>query len=414
MKVVGFIAEYNPFHQGHKYHLLKSKEISNADYSIAVMSGSFLQRGEPSFIDKWTKAKIAIDSGIDLVIELPFIFSTQSAESFAYGGVKLLDSLNIVNYLSFGSELGDLKPLIEISSILSQEPKYYKEKLKHYLDEGLSFPAARSNALEDYTYHNNYDLKYNFKNILRGSNNILAIEYLKALLQIKSNILPIAIKRVGSSYKDNYISREFSSAAAIRHAIKSNGLDAIKDFVPNETYYWLNKYIKKYGSFNYINNYEDILIYLIRTMEKDKIKTLVDMETGLENRIIEKGFISNDINQIINSIAAKRYPKTRIQRLLTHLLHNLYENEFNEMYKIYPSYIRVLGSNEKGLTLLREIKKRSSIPIITKFANYKYLRNEKIEKIISFDKKSTDIFFLGLKGNKVFSNMDYYTSPYIK
>lgn len=414
MKVVGFIAEYNPFHIGHKYHLSKSKEITNADFSIAVMSGSFLQRGEPSFVDKWTKAKMAVDNGIDLVIELPFVFSTQSAESFAYGGVKLLDSLNVVDYLSFGSEIGELESLIQISSILSQEPKYYKEKLKYYLNKGLSFSVSRSNALEDYICHSNYDLTYDFKDILKGSNNILAIEYLKALSKINSKILPFTVKRTGSNYKDISISKSFSSATAIRHTIKNNGLPVVENLVPKETYYWLNKYIKDYGTFNYINNFESLLIYLIRTMEKEKIKNLIDIETGLENRIIEKGFSSNNLIHIIDSITTKRYPKTRVQRLLIHLLNNLYKSDFKEIHEIYPSYIRVLGAKQNGLILLREIKERSSLPIITKFANHKYLKDQRVEKIISFDKKATDIFFLGLKGEKVLSNMDYYTSPYIK
>lgn len=414
MKVIGFIAEYNPFHKGHKYHLRKSKEATSAEFSIAIISGSFLQRGEPSFIDKWTKAKMAIDNGIDLVMELPFVFSTQSAESFAYGGVKLLDSLKIVDYLSFGSELGELKPLMSIASILSQEPKYYKERLKYYLAKGLNFPVSRSNALEDYIYHSSSNIKYDFKNILKWSNNILAIEYLKSLLEINSKIHPITIKRTGDNYKDISISEKFASATAIRDTIKNKGLTAIENLVPKETYYWLNKYMEKYGAFNYIDNYEDILIYLIRTVEKEKIKNLTDIEVGLENRIVEKGFNSNNINHIIDSIATKRYPKTRIQRLLIHLLNNFYVDDFKEIYKEYPSYIRVLGSNQKGLILLRKIKEQSSLPIITKFANYKYLKDEKIEKTISFDKKSTDIFFLGLKGEKVLSNMDYYISPYIK
>lgn len=414
MKIVGFIAEYNPFHKGHKYHLTKSKEVTNADFSIAVISGSFLQRGEPSFIDKWTKAKMAVDNGIDLVIELPFVFSTQSAETFAYGGVKLLDSLNVVDYLSFGSELGELEPLMHISSILSQEPEYYKEKLKYHLSNGLSYSVSRSNALEDYIYFNNHKLKYDFKGILKGSNNILGIEYLKSLLKTKSKILPITIKRAGSDYNDPSISSGFASATAIRNTVKKEGLISIKDIVPKETYHWLKKYMDKYGSFNYINNYENILIYLIRTMDKEKLRNLIDMETGLENRIVDKAFKSNNIEDIINSIATKRYPKTRIQRLFIHLLNNLYTDEFKDIYDMYPSYVRVLGANRNGLILLKKIKEKSSLPIITKFAHYKYLKDEKVEKIISFDKKSTDIFFLGLNEEKVFSNMDYYISPYIK
>lgn len=414
MKTVGFIGEYNPFHKGHKYHLDKSKKITKADFSIAVISGSFVQRGEPSFIDKWTKAKMAIDNGIDLVIELPFVFSTQSAESFAYGGVKLLDSLKIVNYLSFGCESGQLEPLTSIASILSKEPKYYKESLKNYLSKGFSFPKSRSKALEDYFLNNNLKFNYDIESILNSSNNILGIEYLKALFNINSKILPIAIKRTGSKYNDTSLSTEFASATAIRHTIKNQGLVSVKDLLPEKSYYWLCKYIDKYDSFNSIENYEEILTYLIRTMDKSKIKNLIDIENGLENRIIEKGYNSNNIIYIIDSISSKRYPKTRIQRLLIHLLNYLYKDDFQDIYNIYPSYIRVLGANKNGLILLRKIKEKSALPIITKFADYKRLKNDHIEKIIQFDKKATDIFFLGLKGDKVFANMDYYTSPYIK
>ena len=150
MKVIGLITEYNPFHLGHKYHLTMSKKLTNSDYSVAIMSGSFVQRGEPSLIDKWTKAKMAIDNGVDLVIELPFIFSTQSAELFAYGGIALLHSLNIIDYVAFGSELGSLSYLEEIAQILVDEPPSYKERLKKYLKEGNSFSVSRSIALEDY------------------------------------------------------------------------------------------------------------------------------------------------------------------------------------------------------------------------------------------------------------------------
>lgn len=414
MKVLGFVAEYNPFHKGHKYHLDKSKEKSAADFSIAVMSGSFLQRGQPSFIDKWTKAKMAVNNGIDLVIELPFIFSTQSAETFAYGAIKLLDSLNVVDYLSFGSELENIEVLKKISSILSEEPKFYKEKLKYYLDQGLSFPNARNNALEDYILNSKSSLDYDYKEILKGSNNILAIEYLKALSKLNSKISPISIKRIGNKYNDTSINGDFASATAIRHSIKNNGLASIKNLVPGETYSCLENYIDKYKSFNYTENYEDILIYLLRTVDADKIKGLIDIENGLENRIIEKGSQYNNINEIIDNIATKRYPKTRIQRILVHLLNGLYKKDFDELNDLYPSYIRVLASNDKGLSLLREIKNNSTLPIITKFSNYKYLNDDTINKIIYFDKKATDIFYLGLASEESLNDMDYYTSPYIK
>lgn len=414
MSVVGFIAEYNPFHYGHKYHLNQSKKQTNSDFSIAIMSGSFLQRGEPSLIDKWTKAKMAIDNGVDLVIELPFVFSSQSAELFAYGGIKLMDSLNIVDYLSFGSETGQLSPLKNISEILSNEPEYYKKVLKYNLNEGFSYSVSRSNALEEYIKVSQIDSSYNYKEILKQSNNILGIEYLKSLIKINSKITPIAIKRMGSNYNDLSLSKGFSSATAIRNEIKTKGLSSSKNLVPNETYSQLEEYISKYDNFNTLENYSQILIYLLRTMDKNRLKNLMDIESGLENRIVEFGYKSNNITEIIDNIVTKRYPRTRIQRLMIHLLNQLDGPTFKELYENYPSYIRVLGANSKGLILLNRIKENSSLPIITKFADHKKYKDDFLEKILHFDKKSTDIFFLGIDNQKVLSNMDYYISPYIK
>lgn len=414
MKVVGFITEYNPFHLGHKHHLKQSKIQTNSQYSIAIMSGSFLQRGEPALIDKWTRAKMAVDNGVDLVLELPFIFSSQSAESFAYGGVKLLDSLNIVDYISFGSESGDLEALKTLAKILSKEPASYVFDLKYNLSLGLSFPRARSKALCKYIANHMENDKHDYQTILESSNNILAIEYLKALLKINSKIKAVSIKRSGSNYKDLSLTKGFASATAIRKQIKTKGIHASKDLVPLESYRHIKEYKHKYSNFNYLENYNQILIYLLRTLDKETLISLLDMETGLENRMINMAFKYNHIVDMVNNIVTNRYPRSRIQRLLIHLLHDLEASVFKELYKSHPSYGRLLGANQNGLTLLRKIKENSSLPIITKFADYKKYKNKTLEKTIFFDKKSTDIFFLGLESDKVLSNMDFYTSPYIK
>lgn len=414
MKIVGVVAEYNPFHFGHKYHLDASMKKTKADYSVAVMSGSFLQRGEPSFIDKWSRAKMAIENGVDLVIELPFIYATQSAEFFAYGAVKLLDSLKVINYISFGSEVGEIEELSHIATLLSLEPKDYLKNLKSNLSKGLSFSVSRSNAIEDYLCSQNLNTKTNYNKILKQSNNILGIEYLKAIKKINSSIIPITVKRFGSEYNDLHLDKGFASATAIRHTISNSGLVSAKNIIPLESYKILCEYVEIYNKFNYLNNYEEILIYLLRTASSNDIKRLLNIETGLENRIIEKSFKSNDIDEIINSITSKRYPRTRIQRVLIHLINELYSEDFNLLKEIYPSYIRVLATNKNGFTILNKIKEQTNVPIITKFADYKNLKDEKVDKIIYYDKKSTDIFFLGIEVSKVLSNMDYYTSPYIK
>ncbi len=415
MKVLGIVAEYNPFHLGHKYHLEYSKFLTDAEYSIAVMSGSFVQRGEPSLIDKWTKAKMAIDNGVDLVIELPFIFSTQSAELFAYGSISLLNSLNIVNYISFGSELGNLNYLEEIANILIEEPPFFNEKLKEYLSLGNSYPVSRSKALVDYCtiFYPNINTK-EIEEILKASNNILAIEYLKSLKTLNSNIQPISIKRIGNSYGETSLNNKISSATGIRNAIFSKEIDSIKRHVPKRTFSHLINYINKYNNFNTLDNYIQIIHYLLNIDTKNILKDIKDVETGLENRIFNKSSICKNMEDLIEEISTKRYPKTRIQRIFIHLMLGLTESIFNELLPYYPAYIRVLGANDKGVYLLKNIKQKSNIPIITKFAHYSKYNNPYLEEIISFDKKSTDLFFLGLNNNVSYMDMDFYISPYIK
>ncbi|MCR2042590.1 nucleotidyltransferase [Anaerosalibacter massiliensis] len=414
MKVLGIISEYNPFHYGHLYHLEESKKITNAEYSIAVISGSFVQRGEPSFVDKWTKTKMAIDNGIDLVLELPVIFSVQSAEFFAYGGVKLLDSLKIVDYISFGSELGQLEQLKIIANIFAKEPYYFKSMLKKYLDKGNSYSVSRSLALEDFLKETKYK-ENNYIDILKSPNNILAIEYLKSLYKLNSSIKPITIKRIGSNYNEKFFNDKYSSATSIRNKAFKGELDKIRDYLPKPTYYHLNNYLKEYKSFNSIENYSQILMYLLRTIDERKFSKIMDIEDGLENRFIKNSFKYNNIIQVINNTVTKRYPKTRIQRILIQLLIGINGDIFIQAKNTYPQYIRVLGMNNKGMKLLNKIAKKTNIPIINKFADYKKLNNPKINNIINYDKIGTDLYFLGLNNeiNRL-ANLDYYKSPYIK
>jgi len=417
MNTVGIIAEYNPFHLGHRYHLEMSKKITNSKYSIAVITGSFVQRGEPSIVDKWTKAKTAIDNGVDLVIELPFIFSAQSAELFAYGGISLLDKLNVIDYIVFGSEYDDLKSLLKIAKILIEEPPYYKQNLKKYLNAGLSFPIARLRALKDFFFEYKCEDLDSTKidKLLSLPNNILSVEYLKALIRLNSKIKPIALKRIGSHYSEVELNNKIASATAIRNMLlKNNKLNYVKDYIPYETYTNLIDYLDKYESFNSLYNYNQIIHYLLRIGESSKLANIMDVESGLENRIIDKSCQYNDINDFIQSVVTKRYTKSRIQRILIHLMMDLEKDLFYELYSHYPAYIRVLGANENGFKLLSRIKEKSSLPIITKYSDYHKYNNTYIDKMISFDKRATDLFFLGLNSKKPFSNMDYYKTPYIK
>ncbi|KNF08766.1 hypothetical protein CLPU_5c00730 [Gottschalkia purinilytica] len=417
MKILGLVTEYNPFHNGHLYHLLESKKITNSDYSVCIMSGNFLQRGEPALLDKWSRAKMAIDNGVDLVIELPFIYSCQSAEYFSYGAIKILDSLGIVDSICFGSEYGSIDSLGLIADVLIEEPDDYKEYLKKYLNEGNSYPKSRSSALYDFFKTQKLNDHLYLKELLSSPNNILGIEYMKALKKINSNIIPYTIKRISSNYHDKEIKGNISSATAIREEFfKNNALDNIKDTVPIETYNYLIDFLKDYKSFNSIENFNQILLYILRTMSHEDLSNYKEVEKGLENRILKCFSQSNDISNILNCIMTKRYTLTRLKRILFHILLNLDKNMFDYLNSFGPQYARVLGANRKGLEILSTAKNTSSIPIITKFSNYKKYKNNVLSKMIELDKKATDIYFMGLSGLTDVSsyNLDYYISPYFK
>lgn len=217
MNITGIITEYNPFHSGHLYHLNSAKEITNCDGVICIMSGNFIQRGAPAIIDKWARAEMAIENGVDLVIELPSFYALSSAEIFAKGSVTILDSLGVVNSIFFGSESGNIEELINISKILAYEPLEFKNLLKSNLKKGITYAKARENSLKEFT--NNIDIS----KILNNSNNILGIEYIKTLIRLNSNINPLTLTRVGGTYNDKTLNNDFSSATSIRESIKNSG-----------------------------------------------------------------------------------------------------------------------------------------------------------------------------------------------
>lgn len=419
MKTVGLITEYNPFHNGHLYHLEQSKEVTKSKYAVAVMSGNFLQRGEPALLDKWSRAQMAVDNGVDLVIELPTIYACQSAEYFSFGAISILDKLGIVNSISFGSESGDLEIIDFIANILVEEPKAFVYSLKELLKTGIPFPDARTKALYEYIdteFHLKSFTKESIKDILSNPNNILGVEYLKALKRLNSNITPFTINRIGSHYNDQKICGKISSATAIRKEISDSGsINGVKATLPNSSYEILNNFLHSYKSFNSMTNFNDILIYLLRTSSTKTLKEILDIEEGLENRVIKCSSKYNNISEILDCIKTKRYTYTRLQRVLLHLLLGISGEAFLALHKKGPQYIRVLGFNENGIKILNEAKKTSQIPIITKFSSYRKISNDFLRQMIELDKKATDIYYLGLDkydGNK--ANLDFYKSPYVK
>ena len=261
MNILGLVVEYNPFHNGHLYHLEKSKEITNATHTVAIMSGNFLQRGEPALFDKYTRAKAAVENGVDLVIELPTLFACQSAEIFSHGAICTLNSLNCIDSVCFGSEVGNIDILYTIANILVNEPDDFKVKLKNYLKEGMLFPSARSNALFDYISHNNLVniSKEDLLNILNSSNNILGIEYIKSIIKLDSNIKPYTITRIKSEYNSEQIDSSICSATAIRKSLKdNNNIELLSNVIPNKTYNVIKDSIE--------NNFNPMMIWNFRML----------------------------------------------------------------------------------------------------------------------------------------------------
>lgn len=419
MDVVGLIAEYNPFHNGHLYHLNKSKSITKSNYSIAVMSGNFLQRGEPALLDKWSRAKMAVDSGVDLVLELPFIYASRSAEYFSDGAVKTLDALGVVDSLCFGSEEGNVLNLKNIADVLVLEPEDFKLSLKKHLDLGESFPKARALSLIEYFQNNKlgFNKPEEIEDIVSSPNNILAIEYMKSLKKINSKIKPFTIKRTSNNYHDKSISGNISSATSIRvDYFLNKNLDKILNVVPNPTLKYMDEFLKSHNNFNSLEHFEEILLYIFRFINYDKLSNIIDVDEGLQNRIIKAFSSSNDLEEIMKNIKTKRYPETRIKRILVHALMDLSKETFKRLDIEGPRYIRVLGANKSGLELLSEIKLKSKLPIITKFSNYHKLNDKVLNEMIELDKEASDLYFTGLNKftKKPNMNLDFLTSPYIK
>ncbi len=406
-KVLGIIAEYNPFHNGHLYHLAESKKAVNAGYTVAVISGNFVQRGNTSLTNKWIKTKMALQNGVDLVIELPTIYSVSSAENFASGSIKILNSLKIVDYLSFGTELCDVNLLNEFAEVLYTEPKEYVSILNHELGKGFSFPKARENALLMYLN----DIR-RYANILSSPNNILAIEYLKALKQESSSIIPFSIKRNKVDYNSTEIVDGFASATAIRKIALTNDVWSLRKAMPMSSFDLMYDQLRAGKVVPNLSRFEHEIIYNLRKMSLEEIADLPDVSEGLENLIKNAANSCNTIQELVGIIKSKRYTETRIKRILVYCLLGITKKDMLNSKKVSP-YVRVLGFNVRGKELISAIAHSNpKLDIITSPRRYLDESNNKVLKaMLEKDIFATDIYTLGYDFDS-FSNLDF-TTPVI-
>ena len=421
MKILGLIVEYNPFHNGHLYHLKKSLEITNSTHSIAVMSGNFLQRGEPALFDKYKRAEMAVSNGVDLVVELPALYACQSAEIFAHGAITLLNSLNCIDSICFGSEHGDIDLLVEISKILINEPDKFKTLLKRNLDEGILFALARSKALSEYMLnHTNLNIDENKLNdVLSTPNNILGIEYIKSLLKHKSTIRPYSITRIQADYNSETIESNICSATAIRKALKEyNTLDSISNVVPIKTFELIFKSIDNNFNPMFDEYYFDTIRELV-IRDLNILNSYFDVNEGIENKIYKSVFSCKNIFELQQSIKSKRYTLTKVKRILNNILLGITKDDMNTVKNIMKlPYVRILAFNDKGREIIKQIKLNSEIKIINKFSNVNFEDDKIFETLIKYDIKATNMYNIPYYKNNMNllkGPMDYYLSPvYIK
>lgn len=380
MKVIGLITEYNPFHNGHKYHIETAKRITRADYVVVIMSGNFVQRGTPAIIDKYTRAQMALENGANLVLELPTIFATSSAESFAYGSIAILEQLGIIDSVVFGSECGDIKVLQQLAKILLNEPTELKENIASLMKTGITYPLARACALSKYMDKYS-DSTTDWDKILGSPNNILGIEYIKAIMKLNSPIKPVTLQRISSNFHETKLNESISSATAIRCLLEQNNnttngmnlhedeLAQLHNNVPGNVYDML---VKEYGARYPIHSQDFILplYHQILNHEADTLSTYLDVTPDLANRIKNSKLSHATFYDMVEAIKTKQYTQTRIQRALIHILLNITEDVLKSVLNHPESYYaRILGFQKKDSSLIRTIKNSSSIPVITKLSS---------------------------------------------
>lgn len=378
MRILGLIVEYNPFHNGHIYHIQRSKDLIKPDITIAVMSSSFVQRGEPAIINKWIRSQQAIEYGIDLVIELPFVYACQSADYFAKGALDLLYHAGVTD-ICFGSECGDIHVFKEIAITINNNEKQYNQLVKDFMNKGYRYPDACNQALSQL-----------LNKEVRTPNDLLGLCYVKEIIKNHYPIIPHCITR-SNDYHDETLSN-ISSATSIRKALFLN--QDVSFALPFSSYY--SKY-----HLNQLSDFFPYLKYKILTSSNDELKNIHLVDEGLENRLKEQILIQNDMDSLIDALSSKRYTKVRIQRMIIHILMNNKKQEIQDAMNI--DYLKILACNQKGREYLKQLKKKTSYTLVSNFSSHSH-------PALSIEAKATSLISMINKDEIP----EYKHYPYIK
>lgn len=381
------ISEYNPFHFGHLYHLNESISQTDTDFKVAIISGNFVQRGEPSIINKWEKAKVALSAGFDLVLELPTLYAISSAENFANGSIKIADQIGS-NYISFGTESGDLEKLKKLSSLINKNEKEYITNVKEKIAEGFSYPKSQELVIDKM-----------FGNEFLGvckPNNILGLEYLKSLNAISSNITPITVKR----------DLDKSSSSDVRALLRTSGfkIEDLKNSIPDFSYEILAENIENGNAVLSLKAFEKEIIYILRTIDNEKLKNIPDVPENMLSNLKKIACSTNSLDELITALKNKSITQARIQRILLYILLGITKSDMELSKRITP-YVRVLGMSENGKKILSDISK--DINVITSVKAFeKTCDDSDLLRMLEIDKKATDIYTLAYVKDSV-ANLDY-------
>lgn len=416
MRAVGLIVEYNPFHNGHSYHLQQSRKLSGADAVVAVMSGHFLQRGEPAMADKWTRTRMALEGGCDLVIELPVAYATQAAEWFAYGAVALLEATGVVDSFCFGTESGRLEPLLLAARLAAHEPLRFKESLRRLLDTGMSYPAAYSRTISAMLAEQGEEEAARFP--FDQPNHTLGLHYLIAHRRIGSRMTPLTIAREKAQYNQQTISdASIASATSIRKLLLEGGtLSDAAPFMPASTRRLLEEGWRAGGGPVGWDDYMDALLHAILTRTPAELAQLREISEGLEHRLAGRLPLlrSRRFEELLGLLKTKRYTRTKLQRALLSVLLGHAKSDFTpDKLASGVQYLRVLGFTDKGRTLLKTMRDTAALPVLLSAARppapYRYLE---------LDAAASGVYMLGASRRRNDASAaplelyrDYYGKP---
>lgn len=386
MKITGVVAEYNPFHSGHEYQLKMAKKLSGCDCVAVVMSGNYVQRGEPAIIDKFKRAEAAIYGGADIVIELPMPFSCQNSEMFAFAAIKELKKMN-VDSISFGCENDNVEILKEIAKL--QLSPTFNNNVKAEIKKGISYPSAMSKALKS-VLCNEADAVYT-------PNNVLAIEYIKSAIKLNLNLKYYPVKRLGMNHNDTEITGHFHSATAIRKLIIDGSYDNLK--VTDKSIEMVEKFYKEHKKFNSLNNYLDYLYYKI--INTEYLHNIYEIKEGLNNKIISQVYEHENIDDFIMSLKSKRYTYSKLRRSLLNILLDIKTVDINKIMSTNYDYVKVLSFNKTGRKAIKYAKDNGT-KVINRYSDYKKYNLNTIElPIFNITNISSNIYYLPLQNRKL-------------